>query len=85
MPVNGVAVAGTRRLTIAYECGDTPRDLVVTVNGGADQRLAALPTTADWQTPGWTGLNIDLREGRNTIRFHNPSGPAPDLDQFRIS
>jgi len=85
VPVNDVAMAGTRRLTIAYECGDAPRDLVVTVNGDAGQRLAALPKTADWETPGWVSLDIVLRKGTNRIKFHNPTGPAPDLDQFRIT
>ncbi|GLY31931.1 hypothetical protein Kisp02_52960 [Kineosporia sp. NBRC 101731] len=83
VPVTGVAVAGTRTLTILYE-SDGPRDLYVSVNGGADQHLAGLPGRGDWETPAGTTLRINLKKGSNTLLFHNPVGPAPDLDQFSI-
>ncbi|GAA3641004.1 hypothetical protein GCM10022223_70310 [Kineosporia mesophila] len=83
VPVNDVAVAGTRTLTILYE-SDGARDLYVSVNGGADQQLAGLTGRGDWETPAGTTLRITLEKGSNTLLFHNPVGPAPDLDQFSI-
>jgi hypothetical protein len=85
VPVAGVDRAGDRQLTILYESGDHARDLYLSVNGGADRRLVNLPKTADWETPGSIGLTVGLKKGTNTLTFHNPVGPAPDLDQFRIS
>jgi len=83
VPVRGVGVAGTRTLTISYE-SDGLRDLQVTVND-VPVRTLSLAGAGDWQTPARVSLRVQLERGANTIVFANPSGPAPDLDRFRIS
>lgn len=82
VPVNADS-AGTRQLTIAYETV-LQRDLYVSVNGGAAQKLT-LAGTGGWDKPGWTSLSIDLKQGENSIKFSNPLGLAPDLDQITVN
>ncbi|GLY18980.1 hypothetical protein Kisp01_59940 [Kineosporia sp. NBRC 101677] len=75
--------AGTRQLSIAYE-SKRQRDLYVSVNGGAAQKLT-VEGTGGWETPGWTSVSVDLQQGKNSIKFHNPIGLAPDLDQISVN
>lgn len=84
VPLDDVAVAGARTLTIVYET-DGARDLYVSVNGGDSRELTALPGAGSWNDPATTTMTVTLKKGANTLKFHNPVGPAPDLDQFRIS
>ncbi|GAB3285042.1 hypothetical protein [Kineosporia babensis] len=81
VPVNSDS-AGTRQLNIAYE-SKYQRDLYVTVNGGSSQKVT-VPGTGSFDEPGWTSVSIDLQEGSNSIKFGNPLGLAPDLDQITI-
>ncbi|MBT0773737.1 hypothetical protein KIH74_32630 [Kineosporia sp. J2-2] len=74
--------AGTRQLTIAYE-SRLDRDLYISVNGGSSQKVT-VAGTGSFETPGWTTVSVNLQQGSNTIKFHNPIGLAPDLDQFQI-
>ncbi|GAB3240180.1 carbohydrate-binding protein [Kineosporia babensis] len=81
VPVNGVEVGGARTLTVVYE-NDGLRDLYVTVNGNSQK--FSVSGAGDWVTPAYLEIPIKLKKGSNTIRFDNPHGPGPDLDQFRI-
>lgn len=75
--------AGSRTLTIAYECL-FDRTLVVTVNDGDGQSISTA-ATGGLSEPGWTSLTVDLQEGENSIEFSNPLGLGPNLDQFTVS
>ncbi|GAB6903204.1 carbohydrate-binding protein [Kineosporia succinea] len=77
-----VDAAGSRALSIAYE-STTERTLYVSVNGGPSQKLT-VAASGGWQTPAWTGTTIELRAGENEIKFHNPLGLAPDVDQISL-
>ncbi len=81
VPVNGVEVGGARTLTVVYE-NDGLRDLYVTVNGSSQKFTVS--GAGDWDTPAYLEIPVTLKKGSNSIRFDNPHGPAPDLDQFRI-
>ncbi|GLY31934.1 hypothetical protein [Kineosporia sp. NBRC 101731] len=78
-----VDTAGSRQLTIAYETL-RERDLYVSVNGGSSQKIT-VAGTGGWETPGWTSVTVELKPGKNQIKFHNPLGLAPDLDQITLS
>lgn len=82
VPVN-VDSAGSRQLTIAYETR-LQRELYVSVNGGSSQKVTAAGT-GSWETPGWVSVTVELQQGENSVKFHNPLGLAPDLDLITVN
>jgi len=81
--VHGVPSAGNRTMTVFYE-SDGPRTFEISVNNGAPV-VRNLPGKGDWNTPASTTLTIVLPAGDSTIRFSNPTGNAPDLDEIVIN
>ena len=82
--VNGVteSAAGTKTLTITYLVSGT-RTFDISVNGAADTALTLTGTS--FATPESTSIKVSLKAGSNTIKFHNDSAYAPDLDVVTIS
>jgi hypothetical protein len=82
---NGLTVpqAGTYTLTVFYISGDENRNAVISVNGSGSTVL--FPSTGDWDTIGSLTTRINLRAGANSVTFTNAAGPAPDIDQIRLS
>jgi hypothetical protein len=81
--VPSVPSAGDRNLTVFYE-SDGPRTFEISVNGAAPL-VQHLSGKGDWVTPAWTTVTITLPAGDSVIRFSNPAGAAPDLDEIVIS
>ncbi len=81
--VRSVPSAGNWTLTVFYE-SDGPRTFEISVNNGAAV-VRNLSGKGDWVTPASTTLTIVLPAGDSTIRFSNPTGDAPDLDEIVIS
>ena len=81
--VNNVAVpaAGGYTLTFAYTLAGS-RSFAISVNGGPDTVVNL--TGSDWSTPVTASVPIQLSAGSNTIRFHNDTAYAPDLDVVAI-
>ncbi len=84
MTVNNIAesAAGSHTVTITYLLSGS-RSFYVSVNGGADTQLALTGTS--WSTPVTTTLTVQLKAGSNSIKFHNDSAYAPDLDVISVS
>ncbi|MDH2393305.1 CBM35 domain-containing protein [Streptomyces sp. HNM0663] len=82
--INGVNVsaAGSRTLTISYLVSGT-RSFYVSVNGGPDQQISV--TGSSWTTPVTTAIPVQLNAGANSIKFHNDTAYAPDLDKITVS
>ncbi|MEZ0094728.1 alpha-galactosidase [Streptacidiphilus sp. EB129] len=82
--VNGIneASAGSRTLTITYLLSGS-RSFSVSVNGGADVRVNLTGTS--FSTPASTTIPITVQAGVNTIKFHNDTAYAPDLDVITVS
>lgn len=72
---------GTYTMTIQY-CLSGSRTFNYNVNGGTDSSIAL--TGTDWNTPTTVTVPVTLIEGRNTIKFHNDTAYAPDLDKIII-
>lgn len=82
--VNNVnaATAGSHTLTFAYLVSGT-RTFDISVNGGPD--IVQTVTGSSWTTPASTSVTVTLAAGANTIRFHNDTAYAPDLDSITVS
>jgi len=76
------SAAGTKTLTISYLLSGS-RSFYVSVNGGADQVVALTGTS--FSTVATKTISVTLKAGANTIKFHNDSAYAPDLDKISIS
>ena len=74
--------AGSRTLTISYLLSGS-RSFSVSVNGGADITLNLTGTS--FSTVYTTSVPITVRAGANTIKFHNDTAYAPDLDVITVS
>ncbi|RAG82662.1 glycoside hydrolase family 27 protein [Streptacidiphilus pinicola] len=81
--VNGInePSAGSRTLTIQYLLSGS-RSFSVSVNGGPDIQVPLTGTS--WSTPATTSIPITVAAGTNTIRFHNDTAYAPDLDVITV-
>ncbi|WP_364146710.1 carbohydrate-binding protein [Paenibacillus sp. LPE1-1-1.1] len=77
-----VADAGVYTMTVHYISGD-PRSFAVSVNGGAGDRYDP-PKTADWNTRGAYELQLELKQGANTIAFDDEGSYSPDIDQIEL-
>jgi len=75
------SAAGSYTLTVAYVLNGS-RSFYLSVNGGSDIQLALTGTS--WSTPATTTLSVQLKAGSNSIKFHNDSAYAPDLDAINI-
>ena len=84
---NSVSSTTTTKTTIRikHENGDTSQRYAdVSVNGGASQRVAFLPTT-NGNTPGSSTLNVNLNSGTNTIKIsRSDGGNGPDVDRLMV-
>jgi alpha-galactosidase len=77
-----VAAEGIYTMTVHYISGD-PRSFAVRVNDGASDRYD-LPKTADWNTRGSYEIQLQLKQGENTIRFDDEGGYSPDIDKIDL-
>jgi alpha-galactosidase len=82
--VNGLteSAAGSHTVTIAYLLSGS-RSFYVSVNGGADTQLSLTGTS--WSAVVTTMLTVQLKSGSNTLKFHNDSAYAPDLDAITVN
>jgi hypothetical protein len=82
--INGLtpSAAGNRTLTISYLLSGT-RSFFVSVNGGADQQVTLTGTS--FSTVSTTTITVNVKAGSNTVKFHNDSAYAPDLDKVSIN
>lgn len=83
---SNVQSSATTRTTIRikYTNGDkSQRFADVSVNGGAAQRVAFVPTYGD---PNSSSLHANLKEGTNTVRISGIGGGAwgPDVDRLMV-
>ncbi|MEY9966493.1 alpha-galactosidase [Streptacidiphilus sp. MAP12-16] len=81
--VNGIneATAGSRTLTISYLLSGS-RSFYVSVNGGPDVQVSL--TGSSFSTVATTTVPITVQAGANTIKFHNDTAYAPDLDVITV-
>jgi Alpha galactosidase A/Alpha galactosidase C-terminal beta sandwich domain len=82
--INGLtpSAAGSRTLTISYLLSGS-RSFFVSVNGGADQQVSLTGTS--FSTVSTTTITVNLNAGSNTVKFHNDSAYAPDLDKVSVN
>ena len=78
--------ASTRTtIRIKHENGDSSQRYAdVSVNGGASQRIAFLPST-DGNTPASSSVHVNLNSGTNTVRIsRSDGGNGPDVDRIMV-
>lgn len=77
--------AGSYELEIFFISG-TERDIYVSVNDKEPVKLSKLLSyTNDWSAVGKTVINIELKEGSNTVRLLNEEAYAPSIDRIGVS
>ncbi|MWV47213.1 carbohydrate-binding protein [Paenibacillus sp. HJL G12] len=81
---NGIQAdqAGVYTMTVHYISGD-PRSALISVNG-AEGGNFNFPKTADWDTVGAYDIQMDLKQGSNTIVFADGGGYSPDIDKIGL-
>ncbi|KAF2266248.1 Arabinanase/levansucrase/invertase [Lojkania enalia] len=82
---SSVTSSVTTRTTIRikYLNGDSSQRFAdVSVNGGAAQRIAFLPSGGS--DPTSSSLNADLNSGSNTIKISMSGGWGPDVDRLMV-
>ena len=71
-------------IRLKHENGDSSQRYAdISVNGGASQRIAFLPTS-DGNTPGSSSLHVNLNSGSNTVLIKGASGNGPDIDRIMV-
>ncbi|MEY9935584.1 alpha-galactosidase [Catenulispora sp. GP43] len=82
--INGITepTAGSHTLTFAYLVSGT-RSFSISVNGGPD--IVEQLTGTSFATPATASMTVQLTAGSNTIKFHNDTAYAPDLDVVTVS
>lgn len=76
---------GRYELEIFFISG-TERDMYVSINGGEPVKLSRLLSYSnDWSAVGKTVINVELKEGSNTIRLFNEKAYAPSIDRIGVS
>ncbi|WP_194927376.1 alpha-galactosidase D [Catenulispora pinisilvae] len=82
--INGIteAAAGSHTLTIAYLVSGS-RSFSISVNGGPD--VVETVSGSSFATPASASVTVQLNAGANTIKFHNDTAYAPDLDAITVS
>jgi hypothetical protein len=77
-------VAGMYQLTIYYIiAGSDKLTIYISTNGGSAVALN-VPDMPNGDTVGTASISISLNAGNNTIKFSNPSNPAPDMDRIIV-
>lgn len=77
--------AGKHELEIFFISG-AKRDMYVSVNDGEAVKLSELLSYSnDWSAVGKTVIEIELKEGNNTIRLFNEEAYAPSIDRIGVS
>jgi alpha-galactosidase len=76
------STAGTKTLTFAYLVSGT-RSFFISVDGGPDTKVDLTGTS--FATPVNGSITVNLAAGANTIKFHNDTAFAPDLDAVTVS
>jgi len=76
------AAKGQHTLTFAYLVSGT-RTFAISVNGGPDIQVNLTGTS--FATPVTDSITVDLNAGANSIKFHNDTAFAPDLDAVTIN
>ena len=81
--VNGIneSAAGSRTLTVSYLLSGS-RSFSISVNGGPDITLGLTGTS--FATVATATVPITVKAGANTIKFHNDTAYAPDLDAVTV-
>ncbi|MEY9893632.1 alpha-galactosidase [Catenulispora sp. MAP5-51] len=81
--INGITepAAGSHTLTFAYLVSGT-RSFSISVNGGPD--IVEQLTGTSFATPATASVTVQLNAGSNTIKFHNDTAYAPDLDAVTV-
>jgi alpha-galactosidase len=74
--------AGTKTLTFTYLLSGS-RTFDISVNGGAD--IVVNLTGSSFDTPVQDSIPVTMKAGANTIKFHNDTAFAPDLDAITVS
>jgi alpha-galactosidase len=82
--VNGIteSAAGSHTLTFTYLLNGS-RTFYISVNGGPD--IVENLTGTSFSTPVDASVTVNLNAGSNTVKFHNDSAYAPDLDVVTVS
>jgi hypothetical protein len=73
--------AGTKTLTFTYLLSGS-RTFDISVNGGTD--IVVNLTGTSFATPVQDSIPVTLKAGPNTIKFHNDTAFAPDLDTITV-
>ncbi|HEX4705892.1 MAG TPA: alpha-galactosidase [Pseudonocardiaceae bacterium] len=76
------SAAGAKTLTFTYLLSGS-RSFFVSVDGGPDTRVDLTGTS--FSTPVNGSITVNLTAGANTIKFHNDTAFAPDLDAITVS
>lgn len=79
----GAPSAGSHAVEVHYISGD-PRSADISVNG-APAETVDFPSTGGWGQLGSHSIELDLREGLNTIAITSGAGASPDFDAFDIT
>ncbi|MBD2867996.1 carbohydrate-binding protein [Paenibacillus arenilitoris] len=77
-----VPAAGIYTMKLSYISGD-PRPVAIRVNDGEAETYTP-PQTANWDTLGEYGIELELRQGSNAISFDDNGGWSPDIDKIEI-
>jgi alpha-galactosidase len=82
--VNGITepAAGSHTLTFSYLVSGT-RSFAISVDGGPD--IVEQLSGTSFATPATASVTVQLQAGTNTIKFHNDTAYAPDLDVVTVS
>lgn len=73
---------GNQTLTIHYLL-DGARPFFISVNGGPDTKVDLTGTS--WWSVSTKSITVPLQAGASTIKFHNVTAYAPDLDKITLS
>ncbi|MBR3628871.1 MAG: glycoside hydrolase family 97 catalytic domain-containing protein, partial [Oscillospiraceae bacterium] len=77
--------AGRYTLRIYYISGE-PRSLKVDVNGAFSQKIDnCYANKVDWTVLRAVNIEVDLKEGANTIKLYNDQGNGPSIDRIALA
>jgi hypothetical protein len=77
-----VATKGLYRMNLSFSSGDT-RTIFISPNGATPVEVAL--NSGDWGTVGNQDIQLNLDAGKNTIKFYNYNGFAPNIDKFSLT
>jgi hypothetical protein len=80
--VGTVPVAGSRTITVVYEC-EGARVVRVIVNGGSPVTIDVIGP--NWTTPRTVKFTANVAAGPLRLTFFNDKSPAPDIDKVILS